>query len=419
MNKKWLHLKARLQPHLTIISNFGYLAVLQVLNMVLPLVTYPYLIGVLGADVYGKIVYAQTITNYLVLLVNFGLNITATRAISINRNEPEKVSAIASNVFFIKGTLFLISVLIIVTTMQLSAQPKEFHWLFYFSLWTCLYEFLFPVWYFQGIEKMKYITVLTLGNKIVFLVLIFVLIKSSDDYLLVPLINGGGALISGAVAVFILKRNGIRFLMPAMKEVMLYIKESYIMALAYAANTLKGNFNIVLIKHFFSFKEVAYYDLASKIINIAISFLDLISQTIFPRMSLKKDKQFLKKIIALSCLAAVVMMFSIQGVAGLLVRILGGEEMQEAVQITRLLALCLPVYIVGALLGRNCLLVYGYDKPVLHSMLFSAIVYLSIVFLCIYLLKSNSLLVFVVAFLVSFLAETLYRYNTCNKKNLL
>ena len=76
----------------TLIENFGYLTLLQICNLLIPLVTYPYLINTLGKNLYGVIIYSQAIVSYLAIFVNWGFNISATKYISINREDSKKIN---------------------------------------------------------------------------------------------------------------------------------------------------------------------------------------------------------------------------------------------------------------------------------------------------------------------------------------
>lgn len=413
------NIRLKIKPYSKIIENFSYLSLLQIFNLVLPLISYPYLIRVLGANIYGMIIYSQAIISYLVVIVNFGFNITATKEISINKNSTTKINEIVSSIYIIKGILFLIALFILFIFLEINNQTHTNKILFYLTFWMCLYEFIFPLWYFQGIEKMKYITFLTLISRLTFLGLIFLLIHSPTDYLWVPTINGIGAIISSILAINILNKEGLKLKWQTVPTLISYVKSSYIMALSYSTNIFKTSFNIILVKHLFSLKEVAYFDLAMKIITLGTTFLDLISQAVFPKMSRTKDILFLKKILTLSFFVSIVMMLFIQYFAPILVQILGGGNMNEASKITRLMALNLPVYIIGALLGRNCLLIFGYDQFVLKSMIYSGVFYLFTIIVYFLTFPSPELTGFIYAYLFSFLFETIYRYKVCDKENLL
>ncbi len=192
------------------------------------------------------------------------------------------------------------------------------------------------------------------------------------------------------------------------------------MALAYASNTLKANLNIIIVKLLFSFKEVAYFDLALKISRIGTSFLELISVSVFPKMSRDKNKYFLRKVIHLSLGLSMAFFLFVQILAPVLIKILGGSEMIQATAILRVVVLFVPFQILGGLLGRNSLIVNGYDKDVFHSMAFSSIAYVLTIIIVYFSFGSQiSILLVSLIFVFSFIVDTAYRYFMCRKYNII
>ncbi|AEM70406.1 polysaccharide biosynthesis protein [Allomuricauda ruestringensis DSM 13258] len=398
-----------------IIENFSYLSLLQILNMALPLLVFPYLIRVLGKDVYGLVIYAQAIVGYFVVLVNFGFNIIGTKEVSINRDRKNKLNKILSSIFIIKGGLFLFSCLTLLGLTFFLQEFKQYSLLLILTLWMCFNEFIFPVYYFQGIEKMKYITLLTLISRVTLVLFVFVLVNNKDDYLMVPIINGIGVLISGIISQSILYKDGIRYSWQPFYILKHYVLKSFVMALAYASNTLKANFSIVAVKLLFSLKDVAYFDLALKISRLGSTFLELIGVAIFPKMSREKNKRFLRKVMLLCGVLSLIFVLVIQLFSTTIVEIVGGEEMSNATDVLRIIVLFVPFQILGALLGRNGLIVHGYDKHVLYSMGLSSLLFLALLMGSYMLLGSLSLLFVGGIFVVSFVFDTAYRYFMCKK----
>ena len=91
-----------------IVHNTTYLSVLEILKMVMPFVALPYLISTVGADKYGLVVFAQAIISYFIIFINFGLDVSAVKNVSINRSDNEKLSEVVSSVLIIKAFLFIL-----------------------------------------------------------------------------------------------------------------------------------------------------------------------------------------------------------------------------------------------------------------------------------------------------------------------
>ena len=90
-----------------LLANFTYLSLLEVIGLLLPLISYPYLIRTVGANYYGIVVFAQAIIAYIIIVVNFGFNVSATRRVSESRDNLLKIKQIYSSVVYSKLMLFL------------------------------------------------------------------------------------------------------------------------------------------------------------------------------------------------------------------------------------------------------------------------------------------------------------------------
>lgn len=137
-NKIYLSARSKITSHRVILANYGYLFILQVLNVAFPLVTLPYLISVLGAESYGKVIYSQAVIGYLAIVINFGFNIIGTREISVHRNSQAKINEITSCIYIIKGLLFLISLIGLLVFLNLNKYNVTDQALFLLTMYLCL-----------------------------------------------------------------------------------------------------------------------------------------------------------------------------------------------------------------------------------------------------------------------------------------
>ena len=129
-----------------IMNNVAALTVLQIITYLLPLLIIPYLFRVLGPDKFGLIAFAQAFIQYFTILTNYGFNVSATKEISLCRNDPMKISRAFSSVMIVKLALALLS-LVFLSLLVFFIPRFRNDWLVYvFSFGSVLGTTLFPTW---------------------------------------------------------------------------------------------------------------------------------------------------------------------------------------------------------------------------------------------------------------------------------
>ena len=341
--------------------------------MITPLITYPYLVKTLGEVIYGTVVFAQAVVTYFNILVVFGFNFTAARDVSQYRDDTKKLSEIVSAVTIIK-TLFLIVSLLLISGYMLYISQIDYT-LYYLSFWICLNEILFPSWFFQGKEEMKYITFINLGIRLLFILMIFIFIKSPDDYLYFPLLNGIGVTLAGVVSFILLyKKYKVRLIVVPIKILTKYLKESYYLFISNVSIQIYVNANKIIIGTFLGMREVTYYDLAEKITNMGKVPQSMISQVLYPKISLEKNGSFLRKVLKGTILMNVFLYLMVFLFTNQIVAYFGGNE-----TVLRILFLTIPIIGISNVLMVLTLLPFGYNKAFTRIVFLSAFFYLLIV----------------------------------------
>lgn len=353
-------LHQKLLPYRVLIQNFSYLSSLQVIALLIPVMTYPYLIRVLGSETYGLVLYAQAVVSYLTILVSFGFNVSATKEIAVNRNNKEKISEIVSAVLLVKGLLTLISFMILLVLLLIFPRFNDHKLLYLLTFSVCINDFLFPVWYFQGMERMKHITYGTVLAKLSFLVLMFFLIKEQEDYLFVPVLTGIGALLSSGYALyFIFITDQVKFKLQSPAKLFYYTKDSFLFFTTSVSITIYSNATRIIIGSSLSLTDLSYYDLADKVVSLAKLPFTIIGQTVLPRIAYDKNKTFIRRlsrtIFILSVAAFLITLF----VSKQVVLILAGPAMTGSVVFLNILAIgLLPA--MYKYIGLQVLATWGY-----------------------------------------------------------
>jgi PST family polysaccharide transporter len=370
-----IKVKGKIFHHKILIQNFSYLSALQIFNLVLPFVTYPYLIRVVGINNYGLVVFAQAVVGYLLPMVNFGFNITAVQEVSLNRDNKGKLDEIVSGIFIIKTILFIISLIILGLSLYFIPSAQGHELLFLLTMGICLNDVLFPVWYFQGIEQMKYITSITIYSRVISIILIFILITKPTDYILIPLINGIAFLVSSFSAIYIIFiRHKITFSIQKLDTLKKYIKGSLPIFISNLSSSLYGSSNKVILGTFLGIQDVAYYDIAEKITTVFRFPQSIMLQSIFPKIAKEKNFSFIKSIFRLSMFSNVLIFAFILLSSKYLIIILGGQQMLPAHTITNILAFTLPLIALSSSSGFLVLIPFGlsksYSKVIIGSFFF-------------------------------------------------
>jgi len=299
------NIKVRLQDKdkRRVLENFLSLSILQGINCILPLITLPYLVRVIGPGHFGLIAFAQAFIQYFNILTDYGFNLSATRAISTHRDDKIKISEIFSSVMVIKCGLLLIS-LILLTIIVFSFKKFHQDWeIYYLTFGIVVGQVLFPVWFFEGIERMKYITFLNVISKLIFTISIFIFIHKASDYLYVPVLNSFGSLVAGILAIYIVVKNfKIIFKFPQIEQLKHQLKEGWCIFISTVAVAAYKSSSIFILGLFASNEIVGYFSVAKKLIDVVNSMASIISRAIYPYTVknmihyLKKSLKFLKLI---------------------------------------------------------------------------------------------------------------------------
>jgi len=346
--------------------------------MLVPLITLPYLLRILGKETYGLIVFAQAIISYLVIIVDFGFNTYATKEISIHRNDKSKINEIVSVVLTSKAILFILSLLILTISLSFIKQAYDYRILFYLSMWVCLYSVIFPVWFFQGIEKMKYITYLTLISRTIFLVLIFVFVKLPEHYLRVPAINGIGAITAGALSLYlILRKEKVSYKIPTYNQLKEYTTSALPFFVSNVSVKIFASSNKVILGAVLGMTEVAYYDLAEKIINVFRTVpLGIVRSTIYPRVAKTKNIKIVKTTTIIMSIYSLIIIVLLNIFAPTIITIIGGEQMLPSLPIIRLFSIIILTTHVSNYYITVGLWSFGYEKVFRNMMIYSSVLFL-------------------------------------------
>ncbi|HFS66793.1 MAG TPA: hypothetical protein ENK67_01115 [Flavobacteriia bacterium] len=297
-----------------VISNYLYLLLIQGTNFLLPLITFPYLVRVLNLENYGIVMMAGSLMVFLNIFVDFGFNISATRHVSLIRNDKHALSNYFWNIFLIKFFLLVLSFLILLFLTLFFDKFREYALIYLFSFGVVIGQSLFPTWLFQGIERMRVITIVNVLAKIIFTVTIFIFIKSSNDYLLVPVLNSLGFVIAGIIG-FLISLKYVLFKKPKRVAIVSIIKENSHLVVSNFATSIYTSGNTFILGIVAGKEMAGIYSSMEKLVMATKTIYIPLYQAIFPWLATKSKNEVIifihkiKKYIIFSSLFIVSIIF--------------------------------------------------------------------------------------------------------------
>lgn len=351
-------------------KNFSYLFVLQIANYLIPLLLLPYIGTVLGASNFGKIMFVQAFIAYFILFVDFGFNVSATKAIVDSRNDKNKMSVVFWDTMLAKGGILLLCFIILLgLVLGLEKFHRDYE-LFFIGFISVLSSFLFPLWLFQGMEKMKEVTIVNVVPKLLMLFFTFYFVNDTEDYTLALLIQMLALLFSALMSLFIIyQKRYVYFMKPTIKGAIEQIRNSWHIFLTSLSTNLYTTTNIVVLGLLTNDAIVGVYSAADKLIRALISFISSVMQVVFPRVNVyyreSSDKaiDFVKKMVTIVAVGCILLAFVILSGADFIIqKMYSSVDFQKTVDVFRYSSL-LPLFsVVNGLLAINVLVVFGLRK---------------------------------------------------------
>ncbi len=356
----------------TLLENFAYLSLLQVAGYVFPLLTYPYLAKVIGTEGFGKIAFASAVMIWLQTITDWGFNYTATRDVAVNRDNKEKISQIFSSVTWARVILMSISYIILVVCVLVIPMLREMWVVLLMTSLILPGQILFPEWLFQGIEKMKYITWLSLISKIFFTACVFVFIREKDDYILQPLFVSLGFMVSGLISLyFIMVRYGIRLKPFSRQDTIMAIKGSGDVFLNHLMPNLYNAFSVLLLGVWGGSVSNGIFDAGKKLVDVSNSFFAIVSRTFYPFLSRKiENHTFYVRINVILALGVSVILFLL---APFFIDLLFTSAFTDAVVVMRIMCIGIFLLTLSDIYGKNYLILIHKEKMLRNITFFCSI----------------------------------------------
>lgn len=370
---------------------------LKGLEYILNFALLPFLLRVLGPERFGALAFMQGIIQYFIIITDYGFNMTAPRDIAKAVSDSKAVARIFSNVIAAKCILCIGFTLMAVFAAELSGIVWQMDiYLFLATYMMVIGNILFPVWFFQGIQQMRYITLVNIAARSLMVVSVVYFVRGPQDYLAAAFLQSSVTVVAGVFSFFIIKKKyPFVLIRPDILSIKEILKDGWHIFVSTIAINIYTTTTIVVLGVLSNNTIVGYYSAANKVLDSIRGVMNTITQTIYPHIArMIQEKRgkvflFLKRLLYVyggSCAIGSVLLFFL---ARLVVEILFGPGYEESIGILKILAWVPPVVAISNVYGIQCLLNFGYQKIFSRILVEAAVFDLIIVGILIYLFQAE------------------------------
>jgi len=353
----------------TTVRNALMLYAVQISTFLFPFITLPYLSRVLSPDKFGLLAYGMSFAWYFYTLTEYGFDLTATRRVAIHRDNPEEVSRIFNSVMAAKTLLTALGFVIMVCVVFAIPKLRPDWPLFLVSFLMVIGGWLFPMWLYQGVEKLGVVAARDFAAKALATILIFVLVRKPSDYLLAAALQSGGMVVAGVASLItapLLTR--VKFCPPSWADIVQALKEGWPVFLSMAALSLSGTTNIFVLGLIAPPAQVGFYMGAFRLIVAGKALVTPIVTAIYPHVSHmaanspEATVRFLRRyslVLASPFLVSSVLTLVF---APLIVRLLLGPKFPETVPLLRIMSFSPFLLCLSHSFSTYYMLAFGFHK---------------------------------------------------------
>ena len=350
-----------------ILHNALALYAVQASAFLLPLVTLPYLARVLRPEGWGVVVFAQSYAIWLALLLHYGFAFSATRDVARHREDPERLAGIVRGVQAAKVLLLALVAVIGVASWSFvplfREHPGHFVWAWIGAIG---YGFT-PLWYFQGIERLRGAAALEVGARAVATAGVFVFVRDPADGWIVLALRAVSDMVSTGLLMAWMYRT-VRPLGLTYRAGWEALRGGWTLFVFSSAASVYTTANAFLMGLMALPREVSFFGAGERIVRAGSTLLSPLSQAVYPRVShlAAHDEEGAARLIRRSLVPFVGLGIALGAglalTAPLLTRIAFGEEYGPAIDVIRVLAFIPPLLGIGTVLGIHWALPMGLER---------------------------------------------------------
>lgn len=333
----------------SLIINFIYSSSYQILRIVLPLVTLPYVSRVMGADSLGVYSYTSSVATYFAMLAFLGFENYGNRLIASKRQSQDELNYSFTSAYLFQ--LFSSALALLLYVIYLLVFCKSNKEVAFFQIFYVLAEVVNVSWLYYGLEKIKKITTISMAVRIISAVLIFALVHSPADVTKYTVICSGSILLS-MVLSWIGIHHYVRFVPVKIADIFSHAKECVLLFFPVLVISIYRTMDKIMLGHMATMSQVAIYSNADKIVELPYGIIAALGGVMLPRMTylvstgqINKSNKYIEISLEFMLCASCGIAFGLMAIANVFSPVFFGKEF---VSCGNLIILISPMILVRA-----------------------------------------------------------------------
>ncbi|CUO43816.1 oligosaccharide flippase family protein [Clostridium disporicum] len=360
-------------------KNIAFKFILNIFNIGIPIFLGPYIIRTLGAEMLGNINFAQSVFGYFFIFANFGVYQFAVRELSRIREDKERLSIIFTNLFCVTTLTTIITLVgYLITVNKVYSNDKELYLIFIIMSSNFISNIFYIEWANEALENYDFITIKTMAIKIIYLIIVFCVIKKKCDFTLYVKLMVLSTFFNNIVSYVYIKRK-IKFNFKNL-FFLKYIKPMFLGVLISNANVLFTQLDIILLGQVISKTDVAFYSTANSIMIMINTMMISIITVTLPRISnYLGNNDNVKYIDMVNKIVKLFFMILIPTAVGIFIlsdRIMflyGGIEFENTGNLLRIFAIYMLTIGVDYILANQVIYIQRKEKSLIKMLFVSGI----------------------------------------------
>ena len=359
-------------------KNFAYNFLYQLLAIIVPLITSPYLARTLGAENIGIASWTNSIVFYFGMFIVLGVENYGNREIAYVRASRVECSKKFWSIYACQLINFII--VLMLYFFYVNAIAKEYKVIFAILTMSLLTKGLDIAWFFSGMEEFKITVIRNSVVKIITLVSIFLFVRNANDLWKYVLINSAGALI-GQMTLWPNVKKYIDFYLPKKDEVIKNIKPLWILFIPVLAISVFTYMDKYMIGRLSNVVQNGYYENADKIISVPKAFITTIGTVMLPRTAhllssnrIDESRRYIELSMTYTVMIGSALAFGMAAVADVFSVVFWGEEFRTCGLLIQGLAPAVLFSVIGSVIRSQFLIPNARDKEYTVSLIAGAAV---------------------------------------------